>query len=584
MNRKLRRAQEKQKRTAGQASTPAAKVSALLKKGNEHLNEGRHDEAESAFREILSIDPENASAFNNLGTVAVAKKDLAAALESFHRATQIKSDNARYFLNLGNALIAMGRKGHEAKQAFLRVAAIDPNSVTAYHNLGSLAYEIREYGEALAYYRKALEVDPQYIDAVQNMAMVFMDVGRTKEALICFRRWIELDPHNYEASKFLSTALKQMGDRDEARLVLRDLLEETPKDAAAISALAELVDADEYDALIEKMEDLLSLFSIDAADQEKLSFALGTIYSKKQDYDRAFTYWDQANALHRKGIEYDADGFDENINKTISIFDEEMVNTNQNLGCSSNRPIFILGMPRSGTTLTEQIISSHSTVFGAGELSDMVRIVNGVTRHSRPDWKFPDTFQGVTPEILHHLGELYVKEASLLVQGADLRFTDKMPLNFKYLGLIKMIMPNAKIIHCQRNPADVCLSIYQRSFTVTHSYSYDLGELGHYYRGYRRLMDHWRAVLPEGAFLDVRYEDTVADQEGQTRRILDFCDLEWEDACLDFHKTERIVSTASLEQVRKPMYQSSVARWKRYEKHLTPLFDALGDDICTEFL
>lgn len=583
MNRKLRRAQEKQKRTAGRAPTPAAKVSALLKEGNAHLREGRHDEAESAFRDVLEIEPENASAFNNLGMIAVAKGDFSTAIENFYRATQINNDNANYFLNLGTALIESG-KGREAKQAFLRVVAIDPNSVTAYHNLGTLAFEIREYSEALVYYRKALKLDPQYISAVRNMAKVYMDVGRTQEALICFRRWIELAPNDHEARKFLSTALNQMGDRDGAHQVLRGLLEETPNDISVLKELAELVGADEYDALIEKMEDLLSLFSIDAADQEKLCFVLGTIYSKKKDYDRAFAYWNQANALHRKGIKYDADVLDEYINKAISIFGEEMINTNQNVGFSINRPIFILGMPRSGTTLTEQIISSHSAVFGAGELSDIGRIVNGVTRRSHPDWKFPDTFQGVTPEVLHQLGELYVKEASMLVQGADMRFTDKMPANFIYLGLIKMILPNAKIIHCRRNAADTCLSIYQHSFTAAHDYAYDLKELGHYYRGYRRLMDHWRAVLPEGTFLDVCYEDTVADQEGQTRRILDYCGLEWEDACLDFHKTERIVATASLEQVRKPMYRSSVARWKRYEKQLAPLLDALGDDICAEFL
>jgi len=237
-------------------------------------------------------------------------------------------------------------------------------------------------------------------------------------------------------------------------------------------------------------------------------------------------------------------------------------------------PIFVLGMPRSGTTLTEQIIASHPDVYGAGELPDLLRIA-----HRKTDPKttsFPDNLRYLDRSTLTAWGTEYI--GGLIQRAPQAKhITDKMPANFLAVPLIHLMLPNAKIIHVNRNPVDTCLSCFMRLFRRKQEHTYDLAELGRYYVDYSRLMDHWRNILPAGSFLDINYEDIVADQEGQARRLLDYCGLEWNEACLDFHKTKRQVRTASVTQVRQPIYTTSVERWRPYEKFLGPLLDQLGD-------
>ena len=237
-------------------------------------------------------------------------------------------------------------------------------------------------------------------------------------------------------------------------------------------------------------------------------------------------------------------------------------------------PIFVLGMPRSGTTLTEQIIASHQQVYGAGELHDILQLVNH-PKEGAPEG-YPLSLKGIIPADLKMLGEKYV--AGLQARKPEARhITDKMPANFNCLGMIHLMLPNAKIVHVKRNPVDTCLSCFTRLFNKSQYQSYDLTEIGRYYRNYSILMDHWRAVLPPGSFYEVQYEDLVADNENQARALIKYCGLEWDDACLESHKTERSIRTASVTQVRQPIYNTSVERWRKYEKHLRPLLDALGD-------
>lgn len=243
----------------------------------------------------------------------------------------------------------------------------------------------------------------------------------------------------------------------------------------------------------------------------------------------------------------------------------------------SELPIFIVGMARSGTTLTEQIISSHPQVHGAGELPDLLNLARQPQGASKT--LFPHSMQMLTKADLGLMGGRYVTGLRERHAKAN-RITDKMPANFLAVGLIHLIVPNARIIHVKRNPIDTCLSGYSRLYSRGQAHSYDLAEIGAYYRGYARLMDHWHAVLPAGAILDVVYEDLVADNEAQARRLIDYCGLPWDDVCLQFHKNERVIRTASVTQVRQPIYNTSVARWKRYETHLGPLVDALGDLVA----
>jgi hypothetical protein len=245
-------------------------------------------------------------------------------------------------------------------------------------------------------------------------------------------------------------------------------------------------------------------------------------------------------------------------------------------GDPSRVPIFVLGMPRSGTTLTEQIIASHPEVYGAGELHDLLKVAHRNITGTTAPIVFPDNLRSLDQPTLAAWGAEYV--AGLQQRAPDARrITNKMPANFFAVGLVHLMLPNAKIIHVNRNPVDTCLSCFTRLFNHKQEHTYDLAELGQYYVHYARLMEHWRKVLPAGAFLDVNYEDIVADQESQARRLIEYCGLEWNDACLDFHNTKRSIRTASLTQVRQPIYTTSVERWRHYEKFLEPLLDALGD-------
>jgi hypothetical protein len=236
-------------------------------------------------------------------------------------------------------------------------------------------------------------------------------------------------------------------------------------------------------------------------------------------------------------------------------------------------------MPRSGTTLTETIIASHPMVYGAGELNDILEIASqagGFGSANENSIGYPLNMQGITQAELKAMGERYIRGLQARAPASP-RITDKMPANFNCLGLIHLMLPNAKIVHVKRNPIDTCLSCYTRLFNKSQLQSYDLQDIGRYYRNYATLMEHWRKVLPVGSFYEIQYEDIIADAEGQSRALIDYCGLEWNDACLDFHKTERNIRTASVTQVRQPIYKTSVEKWRHYEKHLGPLLDALGD-------
>jgi hypothetical protein len=299
-----------------------------------------------------------------------------------------------------------------------------------------------------------------------------------------------------------------------------------------------------------------------------LHFALGKAYDDLGDAEAAFTHLNAGNTLKRR-----TNGYDES--KALALFErigrtfDPAFLADARVGIADAAPIFVIGMPRSGTTLVEQIISSHPDVGAAGEISVMNDIARALGR-------FPEIVRTLGGDDLSRVGEEYVRRLHAYAPDAA-RVTDKTPSNMFFVGFIHLVLPNAKIVHVRRDPVDTCLSCYSQLFTREQGYAFDLGELGRYYRAYHHLMQHWRDVLPKERMLDVRYEDVVADTEGEARRLLAYCGLEWDERVLLFHQNQRAVGTASASQVRQPIYKTSVARWRRYETHLRPLLDALGD-------
>jgi hypothetical protein len=327
-----------------------------------------------------------------------------------------------------------------------------------------------------------------------------------------------------------------------------------------------------------KLADTMS--SLTVHEQIELGFALGKAYADIGAHERAFRRLIDANALKRKQTFYDEGASLAGFERMKAAFTDALMRANEGLGDPSCAPVFILGMPRSGTTLVEQILASHPGLFGAGEIDDFGKAtVASLRRAQRSAQDFPEAISTMSGEQLRRLGEDYLGRIRAKAPAAE-RIANKTPENFRLVGLIHLALPNARIIHMRRDPVDRCVSCFSKLFAENLPYAYDLGELGRYYRAYEDLMAHWRAVLPEGVVLDVRYEEVVADLEGQTRRILDHCRLEWDARCLDFHRAARPVRTASVAQVRQPIYASSVGRWRAYEPFLAPLISALRGEAA----
>lgn len=392
----------------------------------------------------------------------------------------------------------------------------------------------------MALFARALALKPDLADAHNSVGMILKENGKLAEARGHFVRATEIKPR--ESAYYFNLA-------DAKKFVAGDphlaAMEELARDSAALSQGA----------------------------RTRLNFALAKAYDDLGRFGDAFRCMNASNALKRRRIKYDEALVLEQFDRIRAAFDRTLLRKKPR-GFSSDVPVFVLGMPRSGTTLIEQILASHPAVHGAGELSD--RLANEMRDAKGKVRRYPDDAAKLTGKELIGLGEAYVARLRALSPEAP-RVTDKMPANFLYVGLIHLALPQARIIHVRRDPRDTCLSCYSKLFSASQDFTYDLAELGRYYRQYDSLMTHWRKALPPGRMLEVRYEDVIDDLESWARRIVDHCGLDWDPACIAFHEAQRPVRTASASQVRQPIYRTSKGRWRKYGNDLRPLLAALGD-------
>jgi len=377
----------------------------------------------------------------------------------------------------------------------------------------------------------------------------------------------------------MGNALKELGQLQEAQKAYLEALRLDPNVTGVYANLAELKTFKPDDPHLTAMERLaVQKEELSKFDRTELDFALGKAYADLKDYGRSFKHLLVGNARKRATISYEETSALALFDRIEAVFTRELIAANSGGGDVSPMPIFVLGMPRSGTTLVEQILASHPMVYGAGELQtfkDATPSVRGPGGNVIP---FPEFVPALDASALRQIGARYValvREFAAKSKGAQSeRVTDKMPSNYYFAGLIHLALPNAKIVHTTRDPIDTCISCFSKLFTMEQNHTYDLGELGRYYKRYEQLMEHWHRVLPPGRILNVRYEDVVADLESQVRRVIAYCGLPWDDRCLSFYKTDRPVRTGS--EVRQPIYNSAVGRWRVYEEHLGPLLSALG--------
>lgn len=500
--------------------------------------DGKYQEAEEIYRDILRQDPRNVSALRLLGLVAMKVEHHRDAVVLLEQTVKLAPDFRAAWLDLGHAQTELYELD-AAEKSMRRAIDLDPTQPSGHIGLANALARSSRTVEAVAAYEEAVRLRPNQPGAYLGLGNTLKTIGRQRDAIAAYRKGIELAPSYAELYWSLSNLKTFRFEEHEVEAMQQALASGPENDGATVH----------------------------------YCFALGKHFDDIGDFDRAFQYYTRGNSLRRTEEYYDP-VHTEMINERIrEVFTRDFIEANSGGGFADLRPIFIVGLPRSGSTLLEQILASHHAVEATHELPEGGRLINYIDRQRSGDDKYPEAVNKFAAAQFVELGRRYDTETRRYRRGAPW-FVDKMPNNFANVGLLSLILPNARFINARRHPLDTCLSCYKQLFARGQSFTYDLDELGDYYLEYQRMMDHWHAVLP-GRILDVHYERVVADLEGEVRRLLEYCSLPWDEACLAYHDTDRPIRTASSEQVRRPLYDDAVSYWKNYRKHLNSLIQIL---------
>jgi tetratricopeptide (TPR) repeat protein len=526
------------------------------------MDQLKFDEAITSIKLALAFDSKQVQAHSNLAAALREVGKLEEAEESARKALALNPKAAEARIDLADILF-MSDRLEEAETLFTEAMNLVPDSPRLYLKLSAVLERANRADEALDCIEKAIKIAPQMPEAYHRRGMIYFMSNQIEEALSAIEDALEIKPDFPNALATKSEILQTHGDMEEAVRVARQGLEINPNIPFLYFTLSKIkkFTADDSDFL--KMIELeKDIHKYGHAQAVSLHFALFKAYEDIGDYPAAFVHLKKGNDLKRSSVVFDRHFQNLTFAKVKEVYNTDFINKFEGKGCQNDSPIFIVGMPRSGTTLTEQIISSHPDIYGAGELPYLTSVEK--------------EFGFVTEENCTKMGEAYIEHVRNIDEESKVAryFTDKMPGNFMRLGQIIASMPNAKIIHCQRNPIDTCLSCFKQLFARGHYWTYSLEEMVEHYTLYSEMMDHWREIMPD-RFIEIRYEDTVNDFENQARKLIDFVGAEWNDACLTPHKTKRAILTASKGQVRKPIYKTSIEAWKRYEEQLQPLAEPL---------
>ena len=508
----------------------------LLYKGVRHLHASRYRKAEDAFKKVLIEDEDNIDALRFMGILAFKSGNHDIAEAMFTKALNLDPSYSLVWANLAQVFSVTGQL-HKAKKSFKNILNMEPKNGLIWAEYGTVLTKLADYKEGRDAYLKALEFKP-------NSPRVHLSLG-----------------HVY----------KTMGEINNSINSYKNTIIQNNLSGEAYWSLANLKTYSFSENEIKDMEETLKGDMSDI-ERSQMHFALGKAYEVKKDFDKSFKNYYEGNKVKKDLIKYSSNDTTENTKKILEFFNQENI---QNLSKSSTKdqdPIFVLGMPRSGSTLVDQIISSHSKVDGTQELPNIIKIAAELNTNEKNN--YPEVLKELDGAKLSDLGKIYIQETTWARDSAPF-FIDKMPNNFRHIGLIKLILPNAKVIDARRNPMDCCFSGFKQLFAEGQEFTYDLSDVGQYYSDYLKLMSHWDSVLP-GFVLRVTNEDVIDDLEKEVRRMLNFCGLPFEEACLNFNKTERNVRTPSSEQVRRPVNRDGQSQWEPYSDFLEPLKKALG--------
>jgi tetratricopeptide (TPR) repeat protein len=521
MNRQQRRAAIRQG-GAGTLSPPPGGIRQIFSEALRRHQNGRLAEAEQLYRQVLSIEPRHADSLHLLGVIAC---------------------------DAGHGEVGIDLIG--------KAIAIDPKVAHYHFNLAVALQDRKQLDLAIASYRRAIALTPNYAMAHNNLGNALRDLGKADDAIAAYRKAFEFKPDFQQARNNLGTALRSRGRFDEAGAVYAEALKWGKDVGPAYQGLSAIRKFKEIDRpLIADMEAALDDPLVSMEDKGLIGFALGKVFDDLGDYETAIGHFDAANRLEHQSRDFDRAAFSASIDRLRGVRPQPAQGTSH-----SELPVLIIGMPRSGTTLVEQILASHPKVAAGGELTFWLERTERL-RNGEIAVLGPDDERNAVRDYLTLLRR---------ISPTATRVTDKMPYNFLTVGTVHALFPRTHIIHCRRSPIDTALSIYVTRLAGAHHFAYDRGDIVYYYRDYLRLMEHWRAILPPDRFIEIDYEELIADQEGVTRRMIAFCGLDWDQACLDFHKTDRPIVTASAWQARQPVYRSSTERWRNYEPWLGEL-------------
>jgi tetratricopeptide (TPR) repeat protein len=521
-------------RSPKKADSQISAITPFLHQAIEAIQVGKIAEARKLAEHALSLDEKSPDGWHILGLVARRENHLKDAIDHIERAIGFKPDEAKFYHNLGNVYRDAGQL-HKAEQAYANALRIDDKDGMTYLALGTLHYQANAFQNAVICFEKTIELAPDNHDAWYNLAASQNVLGNKEKKLTAIKRALELNPNHAIGWHLLVQSCKE---HDEATVTQMQRLWDEGQDAMVVD------------------------------DAVNLCFGFGKIYEDRGDYDTSFAWYSKGNRIKRQSYTYDIHQSEAKFELTAKLYDEAWVTQYENKGVEDDTPVFVVGMPRSGTSLVEQILASHSLIHGAGELMTVPRLIS--TCEQATSTRYPLLANVLSTQTYHNFGNSYLTEARANAGDAEY-VVDKLPGNFLYLGMIHAALPHARFIHCVRDGKDNAISIFKNLFGAYTPYGYDLWEIGRMQCLHHMIMDHWKKVLPKGTILEVSYESLVNDFEGQTRRMLDFVGVEWEDSCMEFHQTKRSVNTASSDQVRRPLYDTSVGSARHFGRHLGAL-------------
>jgi tetratricopeptide (TPR) repeat protein len=537
---------------------------------------GRPREADEAFEAFFAQAPQK-------GQVALAMDHMRSgrkseAIETLQAALREHPDNIDALHALASIYVTEEDKLGDAEALLRRATQLAPALAPAWLMLGTLLHDSGRHAEAVECFRKVIAGEPANPAGWGSLGNSLAQTGDVDGSIAAYRRSIELNPHVPGHYMGLGHVLKTAGDQPGSLRAYRSAIERKPDFGEVYWSMANLKTFRFEEAEVEAMKRALEQPELNDVAEIHFRFALAKAHEDKGDYDAAWHYYDTGNQRQRQKVFHDPVQMEMRHDEIMEVFNVEFLARHAGAGHESAAPIFIVGLPRSGSTLIEQILASHSQVEGTAELPTLNHIADSIGRYHPDRLQYPMTIRDVRDKELRGYGKQYLDETRAFRITDRPHFTDKLPNNFSHVGLIHLILPNAKIINARRHPLDTCLGAYKQLFGKGQHFTYDQVDLASYYRKYHETMEHWQRVLP-GKVLDVHYEETVADLETQVRRILEHCGLPFEEACVRFHETRRAVKTASSEQVRQPLYSSAVGFWRRYAKHLDIWHESLADII-----